>query len=56
MKPFSMTRRDFVRLGTGSVAAGIATKVAILEPTFLRAAPAPASDTCLLYTSDAADE
>jgi len=46
MKPFSITRRDFVRLGTGSVAAGIASKVAILEPTFLRAAPAPAaSDT-----------
>jgi predicted dehydrogenase len=43
MKPFSMTRRDFVRLGTGSVAAGIASKVAILEPTFLRAASAPAA-------------
>lgn len=47
MKKISITRRDFVRLGAGSVAAGIAgNKVEILEPKLLlpSAAPAP-SDT-----------
>jgi len=42
---FPMTRRDFVRLGAGSVAAGIAGKAGILSPAFLRAAPMAASDT-----------
>lgn len=47
MKAYSMTRRDFVRLGAGAVAAGIAAKeVTILEPKTLWASPAPApSDT-----------
>jgi predicted dehydrogenase len=46
MKPFSLTRRDFVRLGAGSLAAGMVGKVTLLEPTILRAAPIPAaSDT-----------
>lgn len=42
-----MTRRDFVRLGAGAVAAGIAAKrVTVLEPKTLWASPAPApSDT-----------
>ena len=46
-KTFHMTRRDFVRLGAGSVAAGIAgNKVEILEPKILSASLAPApSDT-----------
>src|SRR5499427_158752 len=46
MKPFSITRREFVRLGAGTMAAGIAGKVTILEPTLLQATPTPApSDT-----------
>jgi len=46
-KTFHMTRRDFVRLGAGSVAAGIAgNKVEILEPKILSASLAHApSDT-----------
>jgi predicted dehydrogenase len=48
MKPtFPMTRRDFVRLGAGSVAAGIAANnVEVLEPKILAASPTPPpSDT-----------
>ncbi len=51
MKTFSMTRRDFVRLGAGTMAAagaaGMASKrITVLEPKVLRASPAPApSDT-----------
>jgi len=42
-KTISMTRRDFVRLGAGSIAAGLAAKnVKILEPSVLRASPAAA--------------
>ena len=47
MKAYSMTRRDFVRLGAGAVAAGTAAKrVTMLEPQTLWASTAPApSDT-----------
>lgn len=47
MKTFgSLTRRDFVRLGAGSVAAGLAAKFTILEPTALWSSQTPAaSDT-----------
>src|SRR5271169_4413667 len=43
----SITRRDFVRLGAGSVAAGFAAKnIEILEPSILHASPRSApSDT-----------
>jgi predicted dehydrogenase len=34
---FSITRRDFVRLGAGAVAAGAATKATLLQPTPLSA-------------------
>jgi predicted dehydrogenase len=37
MKASSMTRRDFVRLGAGAVAAGAAVKATVLEPTMLAA-------------------
>ncbi len=41
-----LTRRDFVRLGAGSVAAGIAAKYTLLEPSHLWASPSTApSDT-----------
>ena len=42
MKMPSISRRDFVRLGAGAVAAGAAIKSTILEPTLL-AAQSPAS-------------
>ena len=46
-KPNSITRRDFVRLGAGSVAASLAvTNATILEPSILRASSRPGpSDT-----------
>ena len=45
--PFPLNRRDFVRLGAGSIAAGVAAnKVEILEPRILAASPTPPpSDT-----------
>jgi predicted dehydrogenase len=45
--PVSMSRRDFVRLGAGSMAAGLTGKnVTILESSVLRGSPRPApSDT-----------
>src|SRR5580704_14404598 len=45
--PVSMSRRDFVRLGAGSMAAGLTGKnVTILESSVLRRSPRPApSDT-----------
>jgi predicted dehydrogenase len=33
MKPHSLTRRDFVRLGTGALAAGTSLKTRLLEPS-----------------------
>ena len=46
MKKSSVTRRNFMRLGAGFVAAGAAVKVTVLEPTRLRAAGMlPPSDT-----------
>lgn len=51
-KIFPMTRRDFVRLGAGSVAAGFAgAKVEILEPRILRASPAPAPSDTVRFAS-----
>jgi predicted dehydrogenase len=44
MKSNPMTRRDFVRLGAGTLAAGAAIKSTILEPNVL-AAQSPASDS-----------
>src|SRR5215472_14477040 len=41
----SFTRRNFMRLGAGAVAAGAAAKVTLLEPVLLGATPVPASDT-----------
>ncbi len=38
MKKSSVTRRNFMRLGAGFVAAGAAVKATVLEPTRLRAA------------------
>jgi predicted dehydrogenase len=35
----SLTRRQFIRMGTGVVAAGAATKVTLLEPALLSASP-----------------
>lgn len=47
MKKGSVTRRDFIKLGTGVAAGGLAGKVTILEPTPLAAAAraVPPSDT-----------
>jgi predicted dehydrogenase len=46
MKKSSVTRRNFMRLGAGFVAAGAAVKATVLEPTLLRAAGMlPPSDT-----------
>jgi predicted dehydrogenase len=47
MKKHSFTRRDFMRLGAGAAAAGIAAKATILEPRRLWASPRPVppSDT-----------
>jgi len=46
MKKSSVTRRNFMRLGAGFVAAGAAVKATVLEPTRLRAAGMlPPSDT-----------
>ena len=42
MKMHSMTRRDFVRLGAGAVAAGAAMKSTVLEPAMLAAQTPPA--------------
>jgi predicted dehydrogenase len=51
-KTFPMTRRDFVRLGAGSVAAGFAgAKVEILEPKILRASPAPPPSDTVRFAS-----
>ena len=41
MKTSSMTRRDFVRLGAGAVAAGAAVKATVLEPHVLAAQEQP---------------
>ena len=38
------TRRNFMRLGAGAVAAGAAAKVTLLDPVLLRATPVPPSD------------
>ncbi len=47
MKKSTVTRRDFIKLGTGVAAAGLAAKVTILEPLRSAAAPRPVppSDT-----------
>ena len=47
MSKHSLTRRQFIHLGTGAVAAGAAAKVTLLEPRLLSAAarPIPPSDT-----------
>jgi predicted dehydrogenase len=47
MKKSTVTRRDFIKLGTGAAASGLAAKVTILEPMRLAAAPRPVppSDT-----------
>ena len=47
MKKHYLTRRDFMRLGAGAAAAGVAAKVTILEPRTLWASarPVPPSDT-----------
>jgi len=47
MKKHSLTRRDFMRLGAGAAAAGVAAKVTLLEPKRLWASPRPVppSDT-----------
>jgi predicted dehydrogenase len=47
MKKGTVTRRDFIKLGTGAAAGGLAAKVTMLEPLRLAAAarPVPASDT-----------
>ena len=47
MSKHSLTRRQFIHLGTGAVAATAATKVTLLEPHLLSAAarPVPPSDT-----------
>src|ERR1035438_2365567 len=37
VKRFSITRRDFVRIGAGAVAAGAALKATLLEPTAIAA-------------------
>jgi predicted dehydrogenase len=51
-KLFPMTRRDFVRLGAGSVAAGFAgAKVEILEPRILHASPAPPPSDTVRFAS-----
>ena len=41
MNRFSMSRRDFVRLGAGAVAAGAVVKTTMLEPAALAAQTAP---------------
>src|SRR3954454_25067486 len=38
MRPSSITRRDFVRLGTGALAVGAAVKTTLLEPSSIWAA------------------
>src|SRR5205807_2079526 len=47
MNQRSWTRRDFMRIGTGAVATGVAAKFTLLEPKPLwgAARPVPASDT-----------
>jgi predicted dehydrogenase len=47
MKKGTVTRRDFIKMGTGATATGLAAKVTILEPLRLAAAPRPVppSDT-----------
>jgi predicted dehydrogenase len=47
VKRGNVTRRDFIKLGTGVAATGLAGKVTILEPSRLAAAPraVPPSDT-----------
>jgi predicted dehydrogenase len=47
MKKYSLTRRDFMRLGAGAAAAGVAAKVTLLEPKSLwaKAGPVAPSDT-----------
>jgi predicted dehydrogenase len=41
MRKDSLTRRDFIRLGAGAAAAGVAAKVTVLEPNRLWASPRP---------------
>jgi len=47
MKKYSLSRREFMRLGAGAAAAGIAAKVTVLEPKPFWARPGPVapSDT-----------
>ena len=41
MKKDPVTRRDFIKLGTGVAATGLAAKVTMLEPLHLASAPRP---------------
>jgi predicted dehydrogenase len=41
MRTSSLTRRQFIHLGTGAVAAGAAAKLTVLQPHLLSAAPRP---------------
>lgn len=41
MKKSTVSRRDFIKLGTGVAATGLAAKATILEPLYLAAAPRP---------------
>ena len=47
MKKYSFTRREFMQVGAGVAAAGVADKVTLLEPQRLWASPGPVapSDT-----------
>ena len=47
MKKRVVTRREFIKFGTGAAASGLAAKVTVLEPTRLAASarPVPPSDT-----------
>jgi predicted dehydrogenase len=45
MRNDAFTRRQFIQIGSGAVAAGVAAKVIVLEPKPLLAAPFAPSDT-----------